>query len=377
MGRRNGIRRAGALGLILALSPLSACSPDSDTPQVLDGWQSVALPPGVVASSIGVQDRTVLIGGYLEEGSSRAPFLARIRPADSDPTAERVPLTPTTPYGKVADLTSLTASGDEIVALGAARGGAHANVRWTIWTGGSGRLTDRPQAFETFGGWDAGTLLGVATDRRGPLVVGTWQGTHGPDGAIWRAEGERWQREPTDAALANTSDRQVGPRTVDQQTDGSVVVSGSVIDLGAGVHQQAAFWRDTAGAWSLTMLPDPGKRSDTWSTACAQTCWSVGARDDSLAVWSGRVRQQIPALPVADNDSGRVLLGDDRAVVVASTKSTGRLLIGREGRWHSYSAPDGTVLAAALLGARLLLLTDADPTVGRLWTRDLTDVLDR
>ena len=377
MGRRTSICTAGALGLIGALLPLAACTADSDGPQVLDGWQSVALPAGVVASSLSVQDRTLLVGGYRVAGASRTPVLARVRPQTPESDAEVVPLAPTTPYGDVADLTSLTTTGHRIVALGAARGGAHANVRWTIWTGSSRRVTDRPQAFETFGGWDAGTLLGLATDQHGPLVVGTWQGAHGPDGAIWRADGERWQREPGDAALANTSDRQVGPRAVDQQADGSVAVSGSVIDLRDGVHQQAAHWRDVAGSWTLTVLTDPGTRSDAWSTACAETCWSVGARDGSLGVWSGRTRQPVPSLPVTDSDAGRVLLSEDRTVVVASSGGTGRLLIGHQGRWRTYTAPDGRVRAAALIRARLVLLSETGPASGRLWTRDLSDLLER
>jgi len=375
MGRRIGIRAAGALSLIVALLPLAACTPDPDRLQVLDGWQSVALPAGMVASSLGSQDGVLLVGGHLAEGPRRAPALVRVRPEAPDRSAEQVPLTPTTPYGRVADLTSLTARGDRIVALGAARGGAHANVRWTIWTGSSRGVTDRPQSFETFGGWYAGTLLGTATDQRGPLVVGTWQGEHGPDGATWRAAEERWQREPGQSALANTSDRQVSPRTVDQQADGSVVVSGSLIYLSNGVRQQAAYWRDVAGSWTLLALPDPGSRSEAWSTACSSSCWSAGGRDGALTVWSDETRQLLPTLPVTDDDSARVLLSEDRTVVIASSGGAGRLLVGQQGRWRIYTSPDGRVLAAALLGTRLVLLTAADPASGRLWTRDLSGLL--
>ena len=207
-------------------------------------------------------------------------------------------------------------------------------------------------------------------------MVGTWQGEHGPDGAIWRAAGERWQREPGQSALANTSDRQVSPRTVDQQADGSVVVSGSLIYLSNGVRQQAAYWRDVAGSWTLTALPDPGSRSEAWSTACSSSCWSAGGRDGALTVWSDETRQLLPTLPVTDDDSARVLLSEDRTVVIASSGGAGRLLVGQQGRWRIYTAPDGRVLAAALLGTRLVLLTAADPASGRLWTRDLSDLLE-
>ena len=80
-------------------------------------------------------------------------------------------------------------TGGSVVALGAAHGGAHANFRWTIWTGTPAGLVDRPQTFETFGGQEAGSLLAVARDRHGPLIVGTWQGAHGLDGATLARRG--------------------------------------------------------------------------------------------------------------------------------------------------------------------------------------------
>ena len=106
---------------------------------------------------------------------------------DASETARPVPLQPNSPYAKVADLVSLAARGEEVVALGAAHGGAHANVRWTVWAGSTAqRLDEYPQTFETFGGQSAGGLLDIIITTNGPAIAGTWAAREGGlDAAIW------------------------------------------------------------------------------------------------------------------------------------------------------------------------------------------------
>lgn len=363
---------------------LPGCSVSSGEPRELDDWHSIALPGGMVPSAVNLlgNDGPLLIGGHIPASAERSPALARLPLGGSDAGPSPIRLTPATPYGEVADLVSFAGVENAVVALGAAHGGAHANFRWTIWTGTTAGVRDRPQTFETFGGWEAGTLLGVATDASGPLIVGTWQGKHGLDGAVWRADGERWVRQPAAPALANTAQRQVAPRSVSQPDDRSVVVNGSVIELGDGVRQSAATWRATDGDWSLTVLGDPGKRSEAWSTACATSCWTAGGRDGALAVWAGDQLVEVPSVPVGDADAAQVLLGRDRVVVVASSTGLGRLLVGdgkadgSAGAWRVYTAPDGIVRSAVLVDTRLYLVTGTDETRS-LWMRDLTDVLIR
>jgi hypothetical protein len=364
------------VGIVVNATLLAGCANDQDRPRPLDDWHRIALPTNMVPSSVGREGDWLLVGGQLVAGDQRAPALARMPTDGPEPGPEPVPVAPSTPYGQVADLVSLTGAGDTVVALGAAHGGAHANFRWTIWTGSTDRVVDRPQTFETFGGQRAGGLLGVATDGRGPLIMGTWQGEHGLDGTVWRPDDERWVRQPTVPVLANTANRQVAPRTVDQAGDGSVLVSGSVIDLGEGVRQAAAYWRDADGTWTLTELPDAGRRSEAWSTACAESCWSVGARDGSVAVWSDDRRPEVPTLEAADRDSGRALLWRDRVVVAVSSAGAGRLVIGDGDDWRAYTAPDGRVLDAELVRTQLYLVSETDESA-ELWMRDLTDVLSR
>ena len=374
MGYVRRTRQFAGVGVFLVAAALSSCTVADDRPQTLDGWQTVSLPDAMVPSTIQQRGDSLLVGGRARNGDTFTPTLAKIAVADEASEPEPVTLTPSTPYGEVADLVSLTGSGDQVVAVGVARGGAHANPRWTIWTGSLDQVIDRPQTFETFGGWDAGTLIGVAVDARGPLVVGTWQGAHGLDGAVWRAKGERWVRQPSPPPLMNTATKQVSPRFIDQQGDGSVMVSGSVLDLSNGVRQSAASWRDVNGSWTMTPLPDPGKRSEAWSTACRQTCWTAGIRDDKLAVWSADELINIPNLPAIDTDAAKVLLSADRVIIATSQGETGHLLIGRHGKWRLYTSPDGAVQSAALVGSRLYLTTKKGESRA-LWVRDLGNIL--
>jgi hypothetical protein len=366
---------AGAVVSTLVLTPASACSAAPDDVRQLAGWQTIALPSGMAASTLLPTATSLLVGGFVPSGDHRAPALARLPLDGTEEVPSTVRLVPASPYGKVADLQSLSGTDDSLVALGGAHGGAHGNARWTIWTGSVAGVTDRPQTFETFGGWAAGTLLGLATDAEGPMVLGTWQGTHGPDGAVWRANGDHWTRQPTEPSFISTAERQVGPRTVEQGPGRTVLVSGSVIDLHDGVRQAATYWRDAGGSWLRATLTDAGDRSEAWSTACQEVCWSAGSRDGIVAVWSDGVRQPTPPFSVDDRDTGRVLLTGRHTVIAFSSGGAGRLLVGAQGRWRGYTAPDGRVLAAALIGTRLFCIRSVGDGGGQLWVRDLADLL--
>ena len=165
-----------ALVLVLVLS---ACTPAPEqpaqrpeAPAALAGWDTVHLPGDLIPATVASVGGDVLVGGFVGSGAERAPALARGSADDTSPAWQPVSLRPSTPYGKVASLVSLAGDGRSIVAVGAAHGGAHANFRWTIWTGTPAGVVDRPQTFETFGGQEAGTAAGRhagpsgAPDRR-------------------------------------------------------------------------------------------------------------------------------------------------------------------------------------------------------------------
>ncbi len=352
--------------------PVTPPAPSAAPPVQLDGWRRVPLPKAMHASSIALIGRTLVVGGYVGTGTDRAPALAR--GAAADPHFAAADVAPQTPYGKVADLVSVTGSGSSVVALGAAHGGAHSNFRWTVWSGSTGRVIDRPQSFYAFGGEEAGGLLDVAWDGSGPMIVGTWQGARGLDGRIWRVAHDRWSRQAPVPALTNTATRQVAPRAAETRS-GATMISGSVIDLADGVHQSAAIWRGSGASWTLTVLPDAGRRSEAWSTDCAASCATLGSRDGVAALWDDGSRAPLPELTVGDGDNGVVLNGGDRVLAALSSSGSGRLLVGHAGEWRAYTAPDGVVRAALLVGSRLYLVTEDGG--GSLWSRDVSDLLAR
>jgi hypothetical protein len=326
----------------------------------------------MAASSLAVVGPNLVVGGDVGTGDDRAPALVYGMAADPHFTAADV--RPQSPYGKVADFVSLATDGSSIVALGAAHGGAHANSRWTIWSGTLKRIVDRPQIFYAFGGQQAGDLIDVAWDDRGPMIVGSWLGKHGLDGRIWRVQGETWSRVAPIPSLVNTVARQMDPRAAETRGR-ATVISGSVVELTGGVRQSAAIWRGSGASWTLTVLPDPGRRSEAWSTDCVAGCATLGSRDGAVAIWDAGMLAPVPELTVADSDNGVVVSDGDRVLAAFSSAGEGRLLIGRGADWRAYTAPDGVVRSALLIGSRLYLLTDDNG--GALWSRDVSDVLAR
>jgi hypothetical protein len=276
----------------------------------------------------------------------------------------------------VADLSSLASDGTEVFALGEAHGGAHANFRWTAWSGSLKALTEHPQTFETFGGISAGSLLDIVATTDGPVIAGSWSSVDGRglDGAIWLPEGPTWQREESaGGALANRDDLQVAPRAAIAHGS-TMIITGSVITFGEGVQQSAAIWtwpsRDAA--WQLSRLPEPGDRSEALSSACAVQCWVSGYVDGQVALWrigpGDPVRET--ALPVApidvDGPGPRTMLVRGRPGVLFSHAGTSRLLRPDGSGWRTLTAPGGRVRDAVLIGHRLYAIVGTD-----LWSAEL------
>ena len=142
----------------------------------------------------------LLVGRY-DPADPQPARLSLLRGGSAgDPGVEQVvPLTASSGYAPVARWVAIADVGADVVALGGAPGGAHANTRWTVWRGtASAGLTEQPQTFETFGHQEAGGMVGVAAlaPPWGPQLVGTWANAAGlgSDLAVWRPVGSRWVR---------------------------------------------------------------------------------------------------------------------------------------------------------------------------------------
>lgn len=375
--RRTRTRRrvAGACLLGLVIIGADACQPDP-SPDSLE-WTEVALPPGSDPRSLAALGTDVVVGGQRTDPSP-APLLLRVTAAGE---AAMIPLQPHSPYAKVAELRSVASEGSRIVALGGRSGGAHGNVRWTVWSGTANGASEQPQNFYTFGGQEAGGLVDIVLTASGPLLLGSWTSeTAGTDAAVWTATESTWTRQPSaSTSLASTQERIVGANAA-AATGKGVVIAGSVTQVDDGVRQTAHAWRASTvdGPWTSVELPGSGRRSDATSVTCgAGQCWLAGFADDRLALWSlidGHAADVAlpstridadgpPPLPIKIGDQpGICYLQDDRAVV---------MLPGGGDRWDRLDGPEGIPIAALTVGNRLMMITRQGDSAARLWSATL------
>lgn len=262
-------------------------------------WQRVELPgPGRVVALTGTPDG-VLVGRY-DPAARVRPSLDLLTP---DGTTREVRMrTSWKESGREAELVSVSAFDDEVVVLGGARAGAHSNVRWTVWSGSTEQVSEQPQRFETFGGWDAGSLTGTAISRSGPLILGSWanRSRHGLDVAVWQQRGEEWS-QPAGAgrALQASGTRQPSPGAVTALPSGYLAV-GWVTVLEPKIRDVAVLWTATepAGPWRTMTFPrtDEGIERPT-AVACSKDhCAVAGRSGDDVVVWQVPLEDGAPTV---------------------------------------------------------------------------------
>ena len=384
-GDATRFRRLAVLGIAALLMIIFASCSDPPAPAPTETvreltWSRIALPESVAASSLASMADELLVGGRASAGGDH-PVLFVV---DSAGSPRPVPLQPNSPYAKVADLVSVAARGNKVVALGAAHGGAHANFRWTVWSGSTKQLDDYPQTFETFGGQSAGGLLDIVHTSQGPAIAGTWAAPAGGlDAAVWLPRGERWIRQnSTGTALANTPQVQVAPRSA-TAAGSAMIIMGSVITFGDGAEQRAAVWTwpTQQSSWTLTQLPEAGTHSEALSSRCTQTCWVSGHADGHVALWSfepGHANDSasrdstLPPLEMdTDGPGARTILSGDQPGVIFSYNGKTRLLVhDSQNGWQVFAAPAGSVLDAISVADRLYAIIKINDSVG-LWATDL------
>ncbi len=352
-------------------------SDDSGTTRTGDPvtWTQVQLPAGEEAVRL-TPDGDELLVGLRRPGARPVPRLM-IRSADGRLTP--VPLQPKSPYAFEATWQSLVTDGGRILAIGGAPGGAHSNTRWTVWTGSTAGLVEKPQSFYTFGGWGAGNLLDAVATPAGTAVVGSWGSDKaGLDAAVWLPSGDRWDRRPSSGTpLESTSKLLVSARSATSAGNG-LVLPGAQVTLGDGfVKQQAAVWRSSSlnQGWTRLELPDPGDRSEAIRARCtADGCLMSGYVDGQLALWrlDGGTASRLPGVPpvtVSDKDDVPAPIDVDGTLLqVVGDNGKVKVLTGNDGRWteHDSTGPSGPVVDALRLGDTLYLIAGTT-----LWTTPL------
>lgn len=245
------MRRAARVAMVLLLVAATGCrSASTPEPEVI-AWRETPVAATIV--TLASEGEDVLVGVEAD-----GPGVLRVH--DGRPQA--LQLAPATAYGQRARWLQISSGAAGMVAVGGARGGAHANVRWTAWDAapGQSRLREREQTFETFGGWDAGSLAGVAQTGGEAVIIGSWAGTTGLDGALWRRRGDRWTRvTPTPAVFASSRTSLV---TIEAVAGGTRLVAlGDRLALTGERASHPTLWAAPAagGPWSEQQLPGAGR----------------------------------------------------------------------------------------------------------------------
>jgi hypothetical protein len=368
--------------LLAASLVVSACSDSGSGSQQLDpvAWTKVELQAGDEPATLTAKGDDLLIG-LQHKGAKVVPGLT-IRSADGKFTP--IPVKPTSPYAFLAVWQSVAINGTTVVALGGAPGGAHSNVRYTVWTGTTSGLVEHPQEFNTFGGQTAGNVIGAVMAPGGSALLGSWgSDISGLDAAVWLPQGEKWIRQMVaGTALQSKADLLVGPTSGTVSGD-SIVIAGSQVKLGPNlVEQHAALWRSTQlnQGWSRLELPDGGARSEVRSISCTATvCLASGYADGKLAIWriegSQASRYQgVPQIAVGDKDQvPSAVESDGKLIQIAAEGGKFKVLTGAGDQWtvRDATGPSGRATQTLQVGDTLYLL--AGPTGGplTLWQTDL------
>src|SRR5690349_13418878 len=176
-------------------------------------WTTVPLPAGMEPRTLTAMGDRLLVGALKAGDTPDTPSPAMLT-IGADGGQRPIPLTPQSPYAPLARWYSVATDGTRIIAIGGANGGAHANVRWTTWSGTAAGVTELPQSFYAFGGWGAGELVDAVITPNGDALVGSWGGAKaGLDAAIWTFADPAWNRQdPAGTALQSTDTLLVGPR---------------------------------------------------------------------------------------------------------------------------------------------------------------------
>jgi hypothetical protein len=281
---------------------------------------------------------------------------------DADGSIAEIPVHAVSGYGREAMWYSIATDGRRILAIGGKRGGAHGNVRWSVWTGDATGLTEKAQVFSTFGGLGAGDLIDAVLSPSTAALVGTWSsGSAGLDAAVWTAAGDVWTRQPSAGTpLESTRESLKFPMAATALADGALVAGWQLADGGT---QFPTVWRSVAGVadWTMSPLPDAGEAGTAMAVRCwERTCGIAGRVDGSLAVWRfaddtwTRLADE-PRIPVADDDRlAAPFEVDGHLIQVAG----GRIATHDGTKWtvEPATGPTEAITAAASVGGKIHLL---------------------
>ncbi|GLZ41836.1 hypothetical protein [Actinokineospora sp. NBRC 105648] len=297
----------------------------------------------------------------------------------ADGTTTEIPAHGTTPYGLLARWTAIAVDGDKVVAVGGERGGAHGNVRWSVWSGTTAGITEQRQAFSTFGGYGAGDLFDAEITTTGPVVLGGWESAKvGFDVATWLPDGDIWNRQSSAGTALESSQAELPFPLAATTTGDGILIAGWEL---AGSREQAVVWRSTRGVtgWTKQPLPDTGTAAQAMAIRCTgPSCLISGAVDGKLAIWrfadnTWTRLSGVPAIAVNPQEPIAAPLESNGQVLQLITDGDRvKAITGQPGSWqtHDTTGPTGKITTAIQLADTTYAIT----TPGTLWRVSIKDL---
>lgn len=355
--------------IVLVAALLSGCAAETPT------WRAVDVDAMSAATVVALEDGLLVAGGR-----DKAPAMERI---GSDGARQAVELIPNEPYARTATMTSVAALGDRLTAIGVQTGGAHGNPRWTAWQGSlaADELTNHPQSFFTFGGHDAGPLLGIASLHDEPVIIGSRTTSTGSRLVVYTVHDTTWSAPSTSpAAVSSDATRELGFSAV-ANAGKRLVIAGDDLSLIGGLQQRPVIWVGSdAEHWTEIALPMPNSGAGlalATGVACTDSsCWVVGWVHGTATAWQVTLTSDAAATVSAPatftgqtrddtNPSALIALDDGRAVVAVNATQPGLRYSCRDGSWRTWNAP-GEVSAVAAGSGQVAIISAA-----KLWETTL------
>lgn len=362
---------AGVVLVVVAVAVLVACRTSDPGPAEEPRWVRAELPVALEPVALLVVDDRLVVAAQAADLPN-----PRLLTGEGERWRE-IPIAPVSYYGDRALWVDLVAVGATIHAIAARSGGAHGNPRWSTWRGTLDGVDELPeQPMETFGGWGAGGLAGIAVSDGVPLILGSRAGDEpGLDIELWLPDGENWvEQSSAGTALAATGDVQPVPTDLIAAATG-LMITGLTQRLSDGeVRVSAAVWTapGAAGPWLRIDLPAAGDIASAQTAMCdADGCLVLGSGDAGVLAWrvvdGAATPVELPAL--AGNDTGPVtpLRWRGATTLVLPDGDRTAVLVADGDGWRELAGPAGTPVAAAVDEDRVWVVTTG-PDGAQLWS---------
>ena len=347
-----------------------AAAPDADPSSRTLDWTRSRCPPACNPSALVVAGETVLVGGRSTAGGDRPGA----GPRGADGAVRPLPLRPTSPYAKVADLSSLATDGRRCSPWARPTAAPTPTSAGPPGPGRPRRLTETSADLRDLRRLSAGGLLDVVAHHRRAghrrqLVRRRRARSRRRGLAAARPDLASDRSPPGGAGQHATSFRsRRGRRPPTARPDHHRLGD----HLRDGVQQSAAIW--TWPSRDAPLAADSGCPTRRPQRGVVQrlrrTCWVAGPRRRSGGRCGAAARATparettLPAAPIdVDGPGPRTIIVAGRpGVLVQPRRGRPRCCSPDGSGWRTSTAPDGPVRDAVVIGNRLYAIARRRPS---------------